>query len=220
LHQIWVISKKDRTINAADIIVLLIIGASVLIAITRGFTTEALSLVAWVAALFITLQGHPYVYPYIVEFVQPDFMASVITYAALGIISLIVLKFIAGMIGRTIKESHIGALDRGLGVLFGIIRGMLVISFAYLLTTPFFSANEYPDMFMEAKSRPLVEYGASMLNSMNPYKDEELFEEGHFDGPMLDFFKDQLPSFPDDETGYEEENRDELDKLIKESSNT
>ena len=200
----------------------MIIGASVIIAITRGFTTEALGLVAWVAALFITLQGHPFVFPIIVEIVQPDFMASVITYAALGILSLIVLKFLAGLIGRTIKESHIGALDRGLGALFGIVRGMLIISFVYLLTTPFFSADEYPDMFMEAKSRPLVEYGASMLNSMNPYKDDELFEEGRFDGPMLDYFKDQLPSFPADneETGYERENRDEMDKLFKESSNT
>ena len=92
---------------------------------------------AWVLALFVTLQGHPILYPYIVDLVQPDFMASVITYAALGIISLIVFKFIGSIIGRTIKESHIGALDRGLGILFGMARGMLLISFAYLLTTPF-----------------------------------------------------------------------------------
>jgi membrane protein required for colicin V production len=210
------------TINAIDIIVLLIIGASILIAITRGFTTEALSLVAWVAALFITLQGHPYLFPYIIEYVQPEFMASVITYAALGIISLIIFKFIGGVIGRTIKESHIGALDRGLGILFGIARGMLLISFTYLLTTPFFSSDEYPDMFMESKSKPLVEYGASILNSMNPYKDEPLFEDGRFNSPVLDYFKEQIPSFPAEEksgdAAYEKKNREELEKLIKDST--
>ncbi len=197
-----------------------------MISITRGFTTEALSLVAWVAALFITLQGHPHAYPYVVQIVQPDFMASVITYAALGIISLIVLKFLAGIIGRTIKESHIGALDRGLGVLFGIVRGMLIVSFAYLLTTPFFSADEYPDMFMQSKSRPLVEYGASMLNSMNPYRDEPLFEEGRFESPLLDYFKNQIPSFPsegennDAQTDYNQENREDMNQLIQDATKT
>ncbi|MEZ5756842.1 MAG: CvpA family protein [Emcibacteraceae bacterium] len=204
--------------------VLLIIGASVLIAITRGFTTEALSLVAWVLALFVTLQGHPILFPHIVNFVQPDFMASMITYAVLGILSLIIFKFIGGMIGRAIKESHIGALDRGLGILFGIARGMLLISFAYLLTTPFFSADEYPEMFMEAKSRPLIEYGASMLNSMNPYRDEPLFEEGRFGTEWFGILKNVAPSFPssdkkkDSETQYDDKSREEMDNLIREGT--
>ena len=181
---------------------------------------------AWVLALFVTLQGHPIVYPYIVDLVQPDFMASVITYAVLGIISLIVFKFIGSIIGRTIKESHIGALDRGLGILFGMARGMLLISFAYLLTTPFFSADEYPDMFMEAKSRSLIEYGASMLNSMNPYKDEPLFEEGRFGTEWFGILKNVVPSFPsnvdetDNESQYDEESREEMDKLIRDGTKT
>ncbi|MBT5185213.1 MAG: CvpA family protein [Kordiimonadaceae bacterium] len=218
--------KKDKTINAIDIIVLLIIGASILIAITRGFTTEALSLVAWAAAIFITLQGHPHLFPIVLEYVQPDFMASMIAYAALGILSLIIFKFIAVITGRTIKESHIGALDRGLGVLFGITRGMLLVSFLYLLTTPFYSPGNYPLWFEEAKSRPLIEYGASVINSVNPYKDEIDFEERRKDMEALDRLKDMVPSFPsggsntNNEEDYDKENREELDKLIKESSKT
>ena len=193
-----------------------------LIAITRGFTTEALSLVAWVAAIILTLQGHPYLYPYIVEYVQPDFMASIITYAALGIFSLLIFKFVAVMAGKLIKESHIGALDRGLGALFGMERGMLIVSFLYLLTTPFYSPGNYPEWFEEAKSRPLIEYGASIINSLNPYKDDIDFEERRRDMEALDRLKDMVPSFPssNDETNYEKENREELDNLFKESSNT
>jgi membrane protein required for colicin V production len=200
---------------------LLIIGASVLIAFTRGFTTEALSLVAWVAAIFITLQGHPYLYPYIVSVVQPEFMASIVTYAALGILSLLIFKFFAVMTGKMIKESHIGALDRGLGALFGMARGMLIVSFLYLLTTPFYSPGNYPEWFEQSKSRPLIEYGASIINALNPYKDEIDFDERRKDMEALERLKDMVPSFPSsqDETGYERENRDELEKLIKESSN-
>lgn len=195
-----------------------------IIAITRGFTTEALSLGAWVLALFVTLQGHPLVYPMARDIVQPDMMASVITYAGLGIISLMVFKFIGAIIGKTIKESHIGALDRGLGILFGMARGMLLISFVYLLTTPFFSREEYPDMFMAAKSKPLIEYGASMLNSMNPYKDEPLFEEDVIGTEWFGIFKNVVPSFPtsgddsDQETRYDDKSREELNKLVRDGT--
>ena len=181
---------------------------------------------AWAAAIFITLQGHPHLFPIVLEYVQPDFMASMIAYAALGILSLIIFKFIAVITGRTIKESHIGALDRGLGVLFGITRGMLLVSFLYLLTTPFYSPGNYPLWFEEAKSRPLIEYGASVINSVNPYKDEIDFEERRKDMEALDRLKDMVPSFPsggsntNNEEDYDKENREELDKLIKESSKT
>ncbi len=197
-----------------------------IISITRGFSTEALSLGAWVVAIFITLQGHPILIPYVLEFVQPDFMASIITYATLGILSLIVFKFVAVIIGKTIKESHIGALDRGLGVLFGIARGMLVISFVYLLTTPFYSPGNYPKIFEDAKPRPLIEYGASVLNALNPYKNSIDFDERRKDMEALERLKDMVPSFPssqnldDEESHYEKENKQELEKLIKESSKT
>lgn len=204
---------------------LLIIGTSMLISLTRGFTTEALSLVAWVGAIVITLQGHPILLPYIIEFVQPDFMASMITYAALGILSLILFKFVAVIVGKTVKESHIGALDRGLGVLFGIARGMLAVSFLYLLTTPFYSPGNYPTWFEDAKSRPLIEYGASVLNSINPYKDDIDFEERRKDMDALERLKEMVPSFPtsaeldDPDIRYEKESREELDKLVEEIPN-
>ncbi len=199
----------------------MIIGSSILISTTRGFTTEAFSLIAWVLALFVTLQGHPILYPYIGGLVQPDIMASIISYATIGIISLIIFKYVGAIIGKTIKNSHIGALDRGLGILFGMARGMLLISFAYLLTTPFFSRDEYPEMFLQAKARPLVEYGASIVNSMNPYKDEPLFEENHFGTEWFNILKNVVPAFPSNkkiigaETQYDDKSREELDKLIR-----
>ena len=215
---------EGLTINAVDIIVLLIIGASAIIALMRGFTTEALSLGAWIGAIFVTLQGHPILVSKISTFVQPDFMASMVTYATLGILSLIVFKYIAVMIGKLIKESHIGALDRGLGVLFGIARGMLLVSFCYLLTTPFYSPGNYPEWFEQSKSKPLIEYGASIVNALNPYKDDVDFEERRKDMDALDRLKKMVPSFPSDTTSgtndgqYKKEELEELNKLVNDTT--
>ena len=148
----------------------------------------------------------------------------IISFVGILLGSLIILKILAGFLGKQVKDSSIGALDRGLGILFGVARGMLLISFIYLLTTPFISKNNYPDSFQQARSRSLIEYGASILNSLNPLKDEIDFDERRKDMEALDRLKDMVPSFPsgnnsnDEDALYEKENREELDKLIKDSS--
>ncbi|WP_321391400.1 CvpA family protein [Emcibacter sp.] len=211
----------EGLLNPFDVIVISTLLISGIVSWTKGFTTEALSLGAWAGAAIITLQGHPIASPYAYELIQPELMADIITYALLGVVSLVVLKLIAGAIGRKIKESHVGALDRGLGILFGTLRGMLLICFIYLLTTPFISAKNYPDWYKEAKSRPLVEYGASMLNAMNPYKDDIDLDETRKDIEALERLKKMMPSFPGSakkEDGYDKDSTEEMDDLFKKLS--
>ncbi|WP_417318089.1 CvpA family protein [Emcibacter sp.] len=208
-------------LNPLDVIVISTLLISGIISWSKGFTTEALSLAAWAGAIIITLQGHPVVSPHTYKLIQPEIMADIITYALLGIGSLVIFKLIASTVGRRIKESHIGALDRGLGILFGTLRGMLLICFVYLLTTPFISPKNYPDWFIEAKSRPLVEYGASMLNAMNPYKDDIDLEETRKDIEALERLKKMMPSFPSNsrkEEGYDKKSTEEMDELFKKLS--
>lgn len=209
--------------NPFDTAVLMILTISGIMALSKGFTTEFLSLVAWAGAVFITLQGHPFLAPYAYKLISPEFMADIILYAFLGIFSLMALKYLATAIGDRIKKSHIGALDRALGTLFGLVRGMLAVSFLYLLATIFISERHYPGWFKEAKARPLVEYGASMLNSMNPYKDSIDFEERRKDIEALQRLKKMMPSFPSTgpSSGKEdEESKKQMDELFEKLSKT
>tara|TARA_B100001939_G_scaffold331712_1_gene329981 strand:- start:3999 stop:4646 length:648 start_codon:yes stop_codon:yes gene_type:complete len=209
------------SINPFDAVVLVILLVSAIVSLSRGFTTEALSLAALGGAIFLTLQGHPLVAPYAYQLIRPEFMADILTYALLGVLSLVLLKLIASTIGKKIKESHVGAVDRGLGVLFGLARGILLICFFYLLTTPFISEKKYPDWFLDSRSRPLVQYGASMLNAINPYKEDMDFEERRKDIEALQRLKNMVPSFPaehPDEPGYREDDAQALDELFKKHS--
>lgn len=212
---------EDFAINPFDAIVITILVLSGIISLTRGFTTEALSLASWAGAAIITLQAHPLIAPVAYTYISPKFMADIVIYSLLGMVSFMILRFLAGKIGDSIKQSHIGALDRALGILFGLVRGMLLISIAYLFVTLFVSGRHLPDWFTKAKSRPLVEYGASMVNALNPYKDKMDFDETRKDIEALQRLKKMTPSFPTrqkKEEEYEEDSQKKMDELFEEVS--
>lgn len=155
-------------LTAFDILVLIIVAVSAIVAFSRGFVSEVLSLFAWGGAAFATLYGLPLFRPYVREHIRPDALADTILVFALAIISLIVLKMVAGMIGDRVRRSKIGALDRVLGILFGLLRGLLVVCIAYIVISWIIPRDKQPDWIKSAETRALVEHGAKFLRSLLP----------------------------------------------------
>ncbi len=210
-----------NSLDAAVVIILIIIGIA---SYVRGFTAAALTLAAWGGAFMITSYFAPIIIPRVHEVVQPELMAFVITYAVMFTLCLFLLKLIAGMVGKMVKNSDIGSLDSALGLLFGLFSGMFVVSALYMITTPFISERNHPDWFQEAKSRPLIQYGASMISAMNPYFDKLELEERRKDIEALERMKKMIPSFPaNNKTDkksekYDKKNQEEIDKLFEKLS--
>ena len=218
--------SQGFSINPIDMTVIVIMIIFGIASYMRGFTASALTLAAWGGAFMITSTFAPLLIPHIYEIVQPEIMAYIMTYTIMFAMSLLILKILAGMIGRMVKSSDIGSLDSAMGLLFGFFTGMFVISALYMLTTPFISEKNQPDWFQEAKSRPLIQYGASMISAMNPYFDELDIEEKRKDIEALERMKKMIPSFPtggktdDSKEKYKKENQDEMDKLFEKLSNS
>lgn len=153
------------TLTAFDIAVLVIIGLSAIFAFSRGFATVALSLLAWVATILAVVFVGELVTPYLRPYVEPEWLADTLTYAGLFIGALFLLKWLAGLIGGAIKNSPVGFLDRSLGALFGLLRGMVLVSALYFGFTKLVPGDE-PDWIENAQTRPLVAWGSEMLASV------------------------------------------------------
>lgn len=210
-------------LDATVVVIMVIFGIA---SYVRGFTASALTLAAWGGAFMITSSFSPLVLPRVYEMIQPELIAYVITYAVMFTLSLLVLKLIAGIIGKMVRNSDIGSLDSAMGLLFGLFSGMFVISAIYMLTTPFISEKNHPGWFQEAKSRPLIQYGASMISAMNPYFDELDIEEKRKDIEALERMKKMIPSFPagdktdSEDDNYKKKNQEEMDRLFEKLSNS
>ncbi len=215
-------------LTSFDFLVLIVLGLSGLYGVARGFTSEALSLGAWVGAGFATIYGLPYFRPLVREYVKPDSFADILAVVVLALVSLVVCKLIARAVGNFVRESHMGALDRALGAGFGLVRGLFIVAVAFLLITWIIPQQNIPDWITNARTRPMVEYAASALSSFTPAEIAKKFNEASKkaqDKDLIGKVKAHMPdvSFGKDAEsgkGYTDKEREGLEGLIDGSADT
>jgi len=155
-------------VNSFDLAVLGVIALSSIFAFARGFVREALSIVAWVGAALITLYGFTHVYGFVVRFVTTPLLADLVAGAGLFVVSLIVLTILTGYLARFVQSSALSPIDRTLGLIFGVARGVFLVSLAYLVLDISLPQNDRPGWIKQAKSEPFLAQGAELLRGALP----------------------------------------------------
>jgi membrane protein required for colicin V production len=154
--------------NWLDLGVIGIIVLSAVFAFARGFVREALSIVAWVGAAAITLYGFNWAYAQVDPHVHNPLLSQVIAGFGLFVVSLVVLTMLTGVVARTVHATGLSPIDRTLGFVFGLARGVFLVCAAYLLVTMTLPQNDWPPWLREAKSAPYLNEGAEMLKGVLP----------------------------------------------------
>jgi len=148
-------------LTAFDIIVLLLIGLGGLAGLARGFVTEVLSLLAWVAAFFAVRFLYPIIKPITARLTGTESGAAVLAFVGIFLISFFLFRMVASMLGSRTRNSVVGPLDRILGLGFGAFKGLLGASVIYLLGTMVFDVLDpgepRPEWLRAARTAPLVE---------------------------------------------------------------
>lgn len=209
-----------ETLTAFDAAVLGVVLISMMFAFGRGFVTVALSFAAWAGAYFIATVGAAFVQPIGRDYISPPGLADIIVLVGLFFIGLFALKTLADWIGRAVKDSSIGFLDRSLGALFGFLRGAVIISVAFLIFTKFFDRDDEPDWVQNARLRPLVAWSSEMVEfaaqsfiGADGQERGQAFMKRVQDSAKSQFVDEALEEFVPD---YAREDRQELDALLDE----
>jgi membrane protein required for colicin V production len=123
-----------------DGIVLAIIVLSAILAYARGLVREALSIAGWVAAALVAFAFAPVAEPLIREVpVLSDIIGSscelgvLAGFAVVFAIALIIVSLFTPLIAGAVQNSAIGPIDQGLGLLFGVARGVLLVVIALVV---------------------------------------------------------------------------------------
>jgi membrane protein required for colicin V production len=155
-------------VTIADIAVVAILAISALFAFWRGLVREVLSIAAWVGAGVAAYFGLPLLRPFARQYIELEIVADVVTGLAIFLVVLVIGSIISHLLARGIRSSALGALDRSLGLLFGLARGAVLVCLAFLLLDWAMPAQERPVWIAEAKSLPLVASGAEILKKVLP----------------------------------------------------
>jgi len=120
--------------NGADLVILGVLAFSMLLGIYRGFVRESVGLLAWLGGLWLAWRYAPLVEPLLGGMLADP---PVSTWAARTIIlvgAIIAGWLVAGLLGYLLRHSGLSvAVDRLLGMVFGFLRGAVVIAALVLL---------------------------------------------------------------------------------------
>ena len=225
---------SDFSINIADVIIVVLLLGSGILALSRGFVKEALSIAGWVLAAFVAQTWFPDIQPLIQRYVDQALIAGAISFVVLFVLVLIVASYLSSAISRRVRNSEIGVLDHSLGFLFGLLRGAFVIALAYLVLVQFVPATAHPEWLRTARALPAVAYSARMLAILAPNKLSEglaqIDEIGrmgakNFSSKLDDAIKvggaaEKLKALTKDtdkknDRGYTRGSREDMDRLIQ-----
>ena len=141
----------------ADVFILLIVLGSTLIGVLRGLVREAVSVAFWILAIWLCWKLGPSVEPHLGGLLADP---NVAPWAGRLVILVLVLLlgWVVGMLlGYLTRSLGLGPMDRVLGLLFGVVRGMVLVGLLIIGGELLHMNNE--EWWRQSK---LVPYGESV----------------------------------------------------------
>ena len=151
-----------------DLLLLGVMLISGLLAMIRGFIREILSITAWGAAAVVTLLLYGKLLPIAKANISSDLVAAGAVIGGVFLITLLIVSVITVRISDLILDSRIGALDRTLGFLFGLGRGLIIVVVAFLFFTWLVPPAKQPDGVRSAKSLRALQLTGNWLQDLLP----------------------------------------------------
>lgn len=109
-----------------DCIVVAVIALSALLGLWRGVVSEILALLAWVAAFFAARIWGGAAAEMLSAWLRDPALRQVLGFVAIFAITLLLFAVLRFFLSRLLRAVGLGLVDRFLGTLFGLLRGVLI----------------------------------------------------------------------------------------------
>ncbi|MCI5634896.1 MAG: CvpA family protein [Alphaproteobacteria bacterium] len=157
-------------LNNLDVVFLVIVGVSALVAIARGVTKELLSITGWILAAVSVYYLLPVVDPIMQKYIASEVLSSLVSGMVILIMFCIFWVLAADKISTQIRFSKLSALDRILGFIFGIFRGVIIVILLQIMISSLIPEESQKGVFAKSKYFKLAGDAAGPIKSLIPEK--------------------------------------------------
>ena len=155
-----------------DLFFLALLIFSVIQCASKGFVLSLLAASKWLLSYMITLYLFPKVKPYVSDLSKNEYVLDIILGVSIFIIILFIILMINKSIGKAIKYTGIGGIDKFFGFFFGILRTYVVCICIFSTVNNFFDYKNWPIDVDNSITFPYIEKGSSFLSNEFPNKEE------------------------------------------------
>ena len=208
-------------LNNLDVVFLIITGISALVGIARGMTKEMLSLAGWVLAAAAVFYLVPLVDPMTQKYIASKVLASVVSGMLILILFCIIWILTVDKIASLVRSSKLSALDRILGFIFGMARGIVIVILIAMMITTLIPEESKKGVFAESKYFKEASACAEPLVAMIPQSWIDQFKaKGESLGFMSDEEKKAKEEAKEAEKDGENAKTDDKDASAKKAEDT
>ena len=113
--------------TVVDIIIIFVIFLSALFSLMRGFVKEAVSLGTWILAIWVAATFAPRLATVYAGVIESEPVQLAAAFATLFLLTLLMGALVNYMVRQFVKKTGLSGADRTLGVVFGFLRGILIV---------------------------------------------------------------------------------------------
>jgi membrane protein required for colicin V production len=160
-----------------DILLILVMLISAFLAMQRGLTKEMLSLISFAIAALVALFFYTLFRERVRALIGPVWLADLLLIGIVFLLMLLLLQILFGYLvpGPLPPAGQPGVVDRTLGFIYGLIRGLILVVIAYEITVALTPKETLPRWITEARSLPLVERTGRAMISLLPDNPSSIF---------------------------------------------
>ena len=157
-----------------DLGVIIIIAVSALLAFSRGMVREGMAIAGWIAAAILAFifadTAQPLVrqIPYLGDILGDSCELLILaSFAVIFAIALLIVSIFTPLLSTIVQKSILSGLDKNLGFIFGICRGLVLVIaafFVYFTVMP----NQKVISIETSKSAMIFQYYADDFKNQNP----------------------------------------------------
>ncbi|WDI78815.1 CvpA family protein [Candidatus Purcelliella pentastirinorum] len=126
--------------NLIDYFIFVIILLSAFFSLMKGFTNEILSIFTYILAFFIVKMYYKFIGSLFIG-IKEEFFRNIISILLISIFIFICGSLFNYFIYFIIKKIHLVKIDKKLGLIFGIIKGILIV------TVGIYFINTFTELF-------------------------------------------------------------------------
>jgi len=165
--------------NWLDLVLAIILAASVILSFRKGLSREVIGLVSVVLALVVGTWFYGTAGSFLLRYVSSPKVANFAGFCLVFIGVMLLGSLVSYVVGKFLRVTGLSIVDHALGAVFGLLRGIIVAIALIMGMMAFSPGDRPPAAVVDSRIAPYVVDAARLFASMAPYDLKEGFRKSY-----------------------------------------